>query len=518
MARQLSVAPAAAQPRDLSCRQPTEPYGNDWRLPGRTGASARLGRVTIDLDTTPVEPTPRLRLRTRRSRWLLAGVAVAVVAAAAVAVVLGGSPPPATPPPDVDGQLRWVASLVDARPRGSLAADVAFTRELAERIAGVTSVNGLVGVPRNPATSGRLHATLLFAEDIDDYRVALLSLRNPEIEEDRRRYALTYVLWLYGPRGASVDALVQPVVLINSTDEAGYVLEAAAPVTSALIGAPEDPLWVLLAPPRCELATAPAADLTDWTPESGDYLVRRPAADGPLYWRATCQGVVREEAPVPRPALTERDVDRLMASAEGEPDRERLLYQASHLAGVYGSELLDLGRVLWSGDVALSPKARIPDMAFALVRHGDGGTEVVDVPIDTTITVLAAPRARGGWIGLASTLVRASPEETWGIDDTTFTTPANPHGLIAVQLERWHGQVLVLGRSPRVASVRLVDADGAVLDESTMDDRPVMLAPGRDTSPAGLHIAALDATGATVATVELAETNAGFDRISDWDS
>ena len=473
--------------------------------------------MTIDLDVTPVEPTPRQRLASRRSRWALAGLVAAVLAAAALAVVLGGSPPPATPPPDVDGQLRWVASLVDAPPRGALADDTSFVNELADRVAEVTSANGLVSFYTGQAVLRQQSVRVLFAEDIDRYRVALLSLRNDEIEEDRRRYALTYVLWVYGPRGATPEALLRPILMANPTNDAGYQLEPAAPVTSTLIGQPQDPLWVLLAPPQCELATAPAAALTVWTPDPNEYLARRLRTDGPLYWRATCDGVVREEAPAPRPGLSNRDLDWLMASAEGQPDRERLSYQASHLATRYGSELVTLGRVLWSGPVALSPRATWPNGPFGVVRVEDGVATVVDAPVDTTVTVLAASRARGGRIGIVSTVVRTGTDAAWGIDDTTFVAPAGPHGLIAVRLDRWQGQVLVLAQMPRVATVRLIGDDGQVLDESVVDGRPVILAPGWDAPRDDLHVEALDATGATLAGVELAATNADQDRITAWD-
>lgn len=451
---------------------------------------------------------------------MLAGVAAAVVAAAAVAVVLGGSPPPATPPPDIDGQLRWVAKLVDASPRGSLAADASFTRELADRVGQAVSTFGLVFFSSNTGTPRRLSTRVLFADDIDNYRVVLLSLRNDEITDDRRRYALTYVLWLYGPRGATPEALTR-TISVSATREAAYRLDPATPVVSALIGAADDPLWVVLAPPECDLATAPASNLTDWTPDTTGYLAHRLRADGPLYWRATCQGVVREIGPAPRPAITDRDVDRLMASAEGHPDRRWLGSQASQLAGTYGSELVNLGRVLWSGNVALSAHATLPAAPFALVQVGDGVAEVVDVPVDTTVTVLVAPRARGGWIGSVSTVVRTSPDEEWGIDDTTFAAPDNPHGLIAVRLDRWNGQVLVLARSPEVARVRIVDGDGRVLDEAPVDGSsgdhpPVMLAPDRNAPHDGLHVAALDVTGKTLTTVELADTRVSLDRVTVW--
>lgn len=485
---------------------------------GRSEASARLGKVTIDLDALPVEPASRPRLGTRRFRWTLVGVATTVVVAAAVAVVLGGSPPPAVAPPEFEGQLRWVASLVDARPRGTLAGDASFTRELADRVEQAMPASGEALFANDGGRPRPLHAMVLFATDIDDYRVALLSLRNPELLEARARYALTYLLWLYGPRGATPEALAQTVTLGDQDDDvAGYRLDSAAPVTSMLVGDSRNPIWVLLAPPECEVATAPAADLTDWTPDATGYLVRRPRADGPQYWRATCEGAVREQGPVPRPALDERDLDRLMDTAVGRPDREQLYFQASHMTLLYGSEMLTPGRVIWSGDVALSPTAVELDTSFALVRVGDGVTETVDVPVETTVTVLTAPRARGGWLGSVATVVRAGPDRVWHIDDTTFAAPDNPHGLIAVHLDRWQRQVLVLVQSPEVTTVQLVDGDGSVLDESTVDERPVMLAPDRSSRPrGGMYVAALDATGVTLTTTELADVNPQADHTSAW--
>jgi hypothetical protein len=474
--------------------------------------------MTIDLDVTPVEPTPRQRQAARRSRWTLAGLVAAVVLAAAAAVVLGGSPPPAVPPPDLDGHLRWVASLVDAPPRGALAADESFTRELTDRVEDIASANGLVTITSGRVGPRPMSATMLFAEDIEEYRVALLSLRDTEIEEDRRRYALAYVLWIFGPRGATPETLMRPVELANPTDHAGYSLEAANPVTSTLIGDRQDPLWVLLAPPGCELATAPAAALTEWTPDPTGYLARRLRSEGPLYWRATCDGVVREEAPAPRPALTDRDVDGLVAGAQGRPERERLAYQASYLVQTYGSELVTLGRVLWSGPVTLSPRARWPDGPFAVVQVEDDVATVVDEPTDTTVTVLAGSRARGGWLGSISTVVRTGSDVAWGIDDTAFVAPAGPHGLIAVRLDRWQGQVLVLAPMSRVATVRLVGDDGQVLDESPVDGRPVVLTPGQGAPRDDLYVIAVDASGSALATVELADTNARPDRTTAWDA
>jgi hypothetical protein len=471
--------------------------------------------VTIDLDVTPVEPTPRQRLATRRSRWTLAGLVAAVLAAAALAVVLGGSPPPATPPPDVDGQLRWVASLVDAPPRGALAADASFTRELADRITEKTSTIGLAFFASNIATAQQLKARVLFAEDIEEYRIVLLALRNDEIEEDRRRYALTYVLWLVGDRGATPETLAG-VLSQGPNREPGYRLDIATPVVSTLIGPDHEPLWVVLGPPECELATAPATALTDWTSDATGYLVRRLRKEEPLYWRATCQGVVREEGAAPRPGITERDVAWLMATAEGQPDPERLGYQISLLVEHYGSELVDLGRVRWSGPVALSARATEPD-GTVVRASADGVVEDVDVPVETTVTVLVAPRARGGWIGSVSTVQRIA-DASWGIDDTTFGAPDNPHGLIAIRLDRWQGQVLVLARASQVATVQLVDDDdGQVLDESSVDDRPVILSPGRGRPRDNLHVAALDATGSTLAAVELAATNVDQDHVTAWD-
>ena len=100
----------------------------------------------------------------------------------------------------------------------------AIKGELADRVAEVTSANGLVSFYTGQAVLRQQSVRVLFAEDIDRYRVVLLSLRNDEIEEDRRRYALTYVLWVYGPRGATPEALQH----IESTLTAPLTVDAQA--------------------------------------------------------------------------------------------------------------------------------------------------------------------------------------------------------------------------------------------------------------------------------------------------
>lgn len=448
----------------------------------------------------------------RGRRWMGPVVAAAVLAAAAIAVVLGDSPPPPVQPPDFDGRLRWIARLIDAPARGAVAGDPSFTRALTERVEQAALMRGGEPLVADPDGSpGQPSARVLFADDLDTYRVALLALRNDEIEDDRRRYALTYLLWLFGPRGAAPETLALAVDIANRNIDTGYRLDSVSPVASAMLGDPENPVWVLVGPPECELATSTSDDLAGWSTDSTGYLARFPRYERPLYWRATCEGVIREERPAPRPALSERELDWLMANAVGEPDREQLGYQVSSLVATYGSELLGPGEVVFAGNVARSAAAASPSEIFAFVPPAGEG------PIDPTLTVVLSTRARGGLLGSVSTIIRTGPDETWHIEDTVFAAPANRYGLIGVRLQRWRGQVLVLAGPEAGTSVRILGRDGSVLDEAPLNGRPVILAPGPNGPLDDLRIESLDATGARVTIADLADTSVQPDHISAWD-
>jgi hypothetical protein len=463
--------------------------------------------VSIDLDAPAAGAA---RPRSRRSRWLVAGVTLLVAAAVLVAVRVGESPPPSH---TFSGQLKWIADLVDASPRGGVAADRDFSRALGDRVAELsrTSRSQVFG---NPAvqSDGDRSARVLFAEDIDDQRIALLALQRPNIRDDQRRYALTDLLWLIAARGAPAEALAAAVAATEPAPGTEYRLDPVAPFVAGGFGEAGDPVWVALAPPECQVATAPAVDPDNWRPDpAGSYLVRRARA-GPEYWRVTCDGTVRVERPGPRAGVTDDELDQVLAAAVGDPDREQLGYQLSALYESYGASVLTPPRVLWSGAVALSPTASGASEIFTNFISEDGAS-------DATITVLSAPRARGGWIVSVWTTILNGPDSAFGIDGPAFTSavdPGAPDTLFAVRLPRWRMQVLTLAPAG-AATVRIRNLDGTLLDAATVTDIPVLLDPGPDDPTDALRVEALDATGSVLASTELAADDGGPETISAWD-
>lgn len=447
-----------------------------------------------------------------------------VVVAAVAAVIARTSSPPSAPPHDFSGRLHWIAQLVDAEPRGAVAADDSFTRELEARVEELsrTSTSPAFGA-RDARPPQGLRARVLFADDIGNRRIALVALQNPAVTEPRRRYSLIDLLWLAGRRGASPEALSGAVASDVTVPGSGteYRVEGPAPFARVELGPATNPIWIALAPPECEVATAPSADLSDWQPEpTRSYLVRGSAAPAGLrveYWRVICDGEVRELRAAPRPDPTTAELRQVQAAAVGQPDLERLGYQLFMLYETYGSELLTRPEVLWSGGVALSPNAHSASEIFISMRT-DGGADAEQV--DASVTVVAAPRAGGGWIGSAWTTVRTGPGALFDIDGPFFTTPTDPSGsdsLLALRLDRWRGQVLVLAPDS-AASVRILNNEGFVLDESTVGDRPVMLASGEDEPLDRVRVEALDASGALVATTELVATEVRPDGVNTWET
>lgn len=470
--------------------------------------------MTIDLDAPAVEPVQR---RSRRG-WIVVAALFLVATLAAAYVSLSPSPQSA-PRHDFSGELRWIASIVDANPRGALAGERAFTRDLAQRIEELA--------PASPALdSTPVRARVLFAEDIDAHRIALVALQDPEISDDRRRYALTELLWLTGPRGATVPDLTGPLTepFTGPARGPGYEVVPPEPFVTAQLGDPRDPVWVALAPPQCQIDTAPPANITDWRPvEQGSYLVRRPRQDGPEYWRVTCDGVVREQRAAPRAGIDSRDLEQALATAVGQPDRDRLGYQLSMLYGAYGSEVLEPARVLWSGPVALSPAARDPAAAYAFVAV-DPTTGAVDTPdanaaTSVTVTIVVAPRAPRGWIGSIWATIRRGEDVVFDSPGPLFVTPTDPGAdgaLLALHVPQWHEQVLVLAPES-AASVQLGGGDGSILDVALATSRAVVLAPGQYGPVGELRVVALDRIGEPVATTQLANTDVRPDAVRAWD-
>jgi hypothetical protein len=439
-----------------------------------------------------------------------------------VALRLGGSPPPsvAPPPPNLPGQLHWITVLVDGPPRGNVAADASFVRDLTARMEELsrTSQSLAFGGPEDRSTDGR-RARVLFAEDIDDQRIALVALQRPSVPDSIRRYALTDLLWLTGPRSATVETLVGAVAHAGPVSGTEYRLQPVAPFAAMEFGDASDPLWIAIAPPPCQVATAPAADLAAWRDgPAGSYLLRRPRRDGPEYWRVTCDGVVREERAAPRPAVSQDDLDGVLATAVGDPDRAQVEIQLSVLTSAYGATLVTLPRVVFSGALAYSPIAFDAADIYYYYRQSDL-SRPPSAPIEATITVATAPRAGGGFISSTWMILQEGPDVLYALDSPTFFTevdPGAPDALVAVRIDRWQRQVMVLAPES-AATVQLLSRDGLVLDRSAAGDQPIMLGPGSWGPMDDLRVKALDAAGSVIATTELAATDIPRDHTTAWE-
>jgi hypothetical protein len=84
--------------------------------------------------------------------------------------------------------------------------------------------------------------------------------------------------------------------------------------------------------------------------------------------------------------------------------------------------------------------------------------------------------------------------------------PGRADALVAVRLDRWLRQVLVLPPES-AATVQVLSREGMVLDHADTGGGPVMLNPGSYGPFDGLRVEALDASGSVIATTELAATD-----------
>ena len=471
--------------------------------------------VIADGVTPRPDPYGRL-LRRRRLGWLrlgvLTGVAATAVAGGVVAVAPVGSPEPTpTSTPTFQGELRWAASIIDAPARGSLAADEAFTADLANRIE-QRSRDGEHPMfeDLNGRPMGEVEARVVFAEDIDDTRLVVLTLQRPSLTSAYQRYGVTRLLWLTGPRGASADELARADTAPGGRGE--YQTTEVSPFAYLEVSRPSR-IRLGLAPPQCEVSTAPSEDLATWRVEpTRSWILRTVAEFRPEYLRVTCDGVVREEWPVARPEITRADVTAALADAPGEPRRDQVEGALRHMTAQYRSELLTLPRVLWAGTVAHNEEYEsIATSAGPL--HYD--------PYHPEVTLLAAPAARGGWIGFLDIDIDPRPGSLMNAGVSPFFTtaddPGAPGAMLGLRVRGWNPMVFVLAPEG-AARVRLVAPDGTVLDEGAVTQRALFLSLPPETSAAvDIRVEAFDAAGAVIASAEVGSTG-GVEshHIRDW--
>ncbi len=444
--------------------------------------------VTIELVRGAPEQHPHPRL----PRWAVVGVAVLVAVTALAAVIIGATMPPPRQAPTERGWLGWVATLVDAPPRGEVATE-SFSRDLAaqiEELSRTTQSRAFEGPGGQDL--GEQEARVLFADDVADRRIALVALHTVSIVV-AQRYASTRLLWLAGPRNASPEALAD--VVTEPTAGNGYQVKPVNPFTNAEFVGRDGPVRVAVAPPDCTVMAAPGEDLTSFQPEpTGSYLVRTPTTYLPEFWRVTCDGVVREERPAPRPAVTSEAVDEVLAGAAGSPDRLTVENELRQLYRTFGFELLHAPEVLWAGTL----------------RHVPAHAEepVVNVLDGPSPTVLASPAARGGWIGMVWMSVEAQPDRVTGLTPyfVTNTDLAAADAVLGVPLGL-NRLVLVLAPAS-AATVRLVDREGTVLAGAAVTERAFLLSLPEDGPPlGGVQVQAVDAADGVFATADLAVTS-----------
>jgi len=488
--------------------------------------------MTIDLDVES-GPVPA-RLSRRRQRALVAAVVVAVAGAALAAVNL--DPPPRQPRPSLqlDGSLGWVEKLVDAPPRGGLAADEAFVTEMTGGVTQIVRSEGFhhpdliaANGVRNPLQEVRL----IYADDVGDARIVLLALRIPfpAVESTgrdpfRNHPGRTKVVWVTAPRGASASTLTTafastPLPGLHS----GSVI--ANPLLIAVVG--DDALtddvlsgtcaddaectMIALVPPECTFATA-SDDPTDFQPEpTGSYLVRTPQTYRPEYWRITCDGVIREERPVPP----------LWQPSSLSPDDV-----STAIAELAGLSTLQIRQVSFIMDhLRLEPTTgpiRTVWVSETDVDYTDGGFAPSNAtPIQVMVAV--APSLGSTWLACYSLYQQRSGESAIAatVNYRLDTDPTAPAGMLAILQpflpDGWQ-QILAIAPPP-ATTVRLVDPDTRAVSESALIDGSAILTPDLripDRRLPGAQVVALDATGTVVATTQVATPGTG-NHTANWD-
>jgi hypothetical protein len=331
------------------------------------------------------------------------------------------------------------------------------------------------------------------------------------IEDGPRRYPLTRLLWLSAGRGASAQALAATAqhstlaALWQATDS---VYGEAAPFVAATVGrGPADQVRIALAPPACTIESSPATDRGTWRPEpTGSYAIRTVDQDLAEYWRVSCAGVVRAELPAPRRAVTAADVRAAQADVS-EP--HQLEWALANLYREFGFRLVDRARVLWSGPVPLPGYPRLNEQT----------DEVEFTTVYPNVTVLAAPAADGGWLGMVTTLLEVGPNEFTSPATPTFQTTTDlgdPQALLGIRIHGWDRMALVLAPTG-TSTVRIMNRDGAIVGEAPAAGRATLLQLSQYAPPDGLTAQALDASGALLAAAEFARINIDPGHFSDWD-
>lgn len=425
----------------------------------------KAGLATLAEPVVPAaEPYGRLLRRARRARRVrVAGWSSAVAATIAAALLApllvqastgGPSPTPSAGVDDLRGAdiTGWVQRLLDTPARGSLAADAAFTSTLTGRLA-----------PRLFGFSPELsQQTILFAGDVGTYRTVLIAFHS-----DTRQMGV----WLVGDEGASAAQLASAAARSpgrasatpTAADRQTKILpEELQPFTATAVtdAATNRYLTVGVAPGGCQLATKDATHPQTWHDEAtADYVVRTDplAAQMSTLVRATCDGVVRYQAPITNNARveitplspTEHQIDAALAGARGTTTPDRAQVRTSLIRMMESAASADSCKVLYSGQIPGSvDSSPVPGGALR----------------EPPVLLTACTTTHG------NTMFEVTADDGAGNGGYSRVKLTDPHAIIAVR-----------GVLEQDTTTQLPNGTTAHGESSTADERTLILAPAAAT-------------------------------------
>ncbi|MEU7755708.1 hypothetical protein AB0B57_26870 [Micromonospora sp. NPDC049101] len=469
-----------------------------------------LGRALAELGRTLTpqpDPYGRARARYRRDRQRRRnGLALALVVClggAAFAIADPGrttQPPPAAATESIAPALAWSDKLLQSPPRGVVGQDSGYVRQLSELLLAAQRRGGFprVTLPLNVLDTPTT-VKVLFVDDIGGRRIALAAF-----VRDRPEPATDWSgpsVWLVADEGADADKLASPAAVHSFGD-------GLQPYESLALDAPTS-IHVAIAPAGCVFLTSPLPNgrAFRWTPEpTGSYLIRTPQTQRPEWWRVDCGAVTRKTTPGPGSLAPEPITDAQFATAmsrvRGAVPERRARPLLSSYAKSEGYRLTALPSAVWGGQVAGLP---------ARAAGGSPGADGHSL-YSGKATVLAAPAAGGGWAGeVTIDLDQPRPDGVVGTS-ATFTVPTDPTdpaSILVVSIGNdvggGEGERSLLVVTPAAATQVRVVQDGRARTTAVSGCGVVLTVPH---SVPGLVVEALDASGRTLATGQVAREGA----------
>ncbi|MFE9192264.1 hypothetical protein ACFYL6_21930 [Micromonospora sp. NPDC007208] len=463
--------------------------------------SQALAELSRTLTPQP-DPYGRARARYRRSRQRrLGGLVLALVVSMgsmAFAVTSPGrttQPLPADPTESIAPVLAWSDRLLQSPPRGAVAGDSGYVRQLSEQLLAAQR-RGEFSRLMVPVSGVKV----LFADDVDGQRVALAAfVRN---QPDPVTGWPSAAVWLVADEGASAQELAGTAAVRGVSD-------ALEPYESLAVDGPEA-VHVAVAPAGCVFLSSPLPDGNTfrWAPEpTGSYLIRTAETQRPEWWRVDCGGVTRKITPGPgslaSTPITDAQLATAMSRARGSVEQQRARELAYQWAQSVGYRLTALPSVVWGGHVVGLP-----------ISPAEGSPNATEPSVeDAQVTVLSAPTVGGNWVGevsIAPEQPRSDGVLSTGTSFTATADPTDPGGVLAVSIDDdaagGKGQQFLLVVTPAAATTVRVLRDGQEVARSAVSGSGTAMQVPRPT--AGLVVEALDASGRTIASGQVAQQGA----------